>query len=141
MAPNSPACSFIHASMAGSGFAAVLKADTPVYEYEPGTWGRLFYNDSGALRFVRFTQSFHYQPEQHWRDSEIVRRPSGRAQRFPDGFESRRVLVVPIYVAQQTDQLVEGRAINAAMFLQTVFGPHETGRWSSRTWQPRPPAH
>ena len=59
--------------------------------------------------------------EQYRRNRQVVRRAMRSPQCFAERCERCRVLIVAVHVAQQADQLFEGRRINAAVLLQAVF--------------------
>ena len=84
---------------------------------------RLFDDDAGALGAARLGELFHDQPEQRGWDGEVVRRPLGGAEFLADGLKGCRVVVVAVDVAQQAAELVEGRGIEAAVFLDAVACP------------------
>src|SRR2546425_8771361 len=83
---------------------------------------RFLDDDAGAVRAARLAELLHDQLEQHGRDGQVVRRPSGGAQLFADGLERRRVLVVAVDVAQQAAQLAERRGIEAPVLFEAVLG-------------------
>src|SRR5882757_10073279 len=82
---------------------------------------RLLDNDARAFVAIRFPQLLHYQPEQHGRNREIVRRMLAGANLPPDRAEGSGVFVVAVDIAQQAAQLLEGRAIDAAVLLEAVI--------------------
>src|SRR5260221_4909718 len=52
-----------------------------------------------------------------------MRRRFAGAELSPDAAEGRGIIVIAVYVTQQTAQLVESGAIDPAVFLETVVGP------------------
>src|SRR5439155_11484282 len=83
---------------------------------------RLLDDDPRTAGAARLAEPLHDQFEQHGRDGQVVRRPSGRAERSADGLERGRVLVVAIDVTQEPPQLAERRGVEPAMRLEAVLG-------------------
>src|SRR6185312_3219168 len=78
-------------------------------------------DDTRTLGTVRFSQLFGDGFKQNRRNCQIVRWASCAVKFAAKGREGSRVLVVAVNVAQRADQFFEGRRIDSAVLLQTVF--------------------
>ena len=66
---------------------------------------------------------FHNNAERGGWDSQIVGRPLRLAQFPMERLKSRRVVIIPVHVAEQARQLLKGHGIQSAVFLHTIHGP------------------
>src|SRR5256884_1105808 len=82
----------------------------------------LFDDDASTADTARLGQLLHDDPEQHRGNREVVRRALGGADLSAEGLERRRVLVVPIDVAQQAAQRAERRRIEPSVLVEAVPG-------------------
>ena len=80
-------------------------------------------DDAGAFRAARLRQLFDDRSEQRRRDRQVVRGVLGAGELAPERREGRRILVVPVDVAQQAAQLGERVAVEAAVLLDAVLRP------------------
>src|SRR3989442_12256407 len=81
---------------------------------------RLLDDDPRTAGAARLAEPLHDQLEQHGRDGQVVRRPSGGAELSADGLERGRGLVVAIDVTQEPPQLAERRGVEPAVRLEAV---------------------
>src|ERR1700746_998820 len=82
---------------------------------------RFLHNDSRAPPAIRFGQVLDNGFEQDRRNCQVVRRAFWLLEFLARCVEGRRILIVAVHVAQQSDQLIERRGIETTMFLQAVF--------------------
>ena len=72
---------------------------------------RLFDNDARVLGQVRRTKSFDHCFEERGRDSKVVSRTPGAAQRLFDRRERVGVIIVSAHVLEQGQKMVEGTLV------------------------------
>jgi hypothetical protein len=83
----------------------------------------LFDDDSRAMRASGARELLNDYCEKCGRNCEIMRRPSRCSEFLAQGPKRCRVRIIPVNVAQQSRELVEGGGINAsAVLLETVAG-------------------
>jgi hypothetical protein len=79
-------------------------------------------DDPRTLRAAGLRELLHHETEQERRDGQVVRRPPGPAELPAQRLEGHVVRVVPVHVAQQARELLEGRLVEPTVRLQAVAG-------------------
>ena len=72
---------------------------------------RLFDNNARMRGQVRGTESFDHHLEERGRDSEVVRRAPGSAQRALYRRERLRMIIIPAHILEQGQKMAEGRLV------------------------------
>src|SRR5947207_4512065 len=78
---------------------------------------RFLHDDARSfLGTARSSELLHYRSEQHWRNSEVMRRSLREAEFPTDRLKRRRILVIAIHVTQQAAQFLEGGRVKSPCF-------------------------
>src|SRR5690242_4839024 len=83
----------------------------------------LFDDHTAAPVAAGLRQLLNHGFEERGRDGQVMRRPLRSVEFFADRLKRAGIVVVAVYVTQQSAQLLKSRRIDSAVFLEAFLSP------------------